>query len=182
MGHAIANEGAGRGMVVTLVTSSTLPAASGVKIVPVETAQEMADAVAEIDTDVAVMAAAVADFRPAETSSSKLSRNDGLEEIRLEPTPDVLASVVARTEKPFVIGFAAETGDVERAVDKALEKKVDFLIYNDVTEPGSGFGTDTNRVVVIDSNGDTDSWPLMSKDEVAAGILDLIVSQASSQE
>ncbi len=182
MGHAIANEGAGRGMAVTLVTSSTLPVASGVKVVSVETAQEMADAVAEIDTDVAVMAAAVADFRPAESPSSKLSRSDGLEEIRLEPTPDVLASVVAREERPFVIGFAAETGAIDRAVDKAVKKKVDLLIYNNVTEPGSGFGTDTNRVVVIDSNGDTDSWPLMSKEEVAAGILDLIVSQASSSE
>ncbi len=182
MGHAIANEAAGRGMVVTLVTSSELPVASGVKVISVETAQEMADAVADVDTDVAVMAAAVADFRPSETSSTKLPRGEGLDAIKLEPTPDVLASVVAREERPFVVGFAAETGDLERAIGKALDKNVDVLVYNDVSEPGSGFGTDTNRVVIIDSKGVTDSWALMTKREVAAGIIDLILSQARPRE
>lgn len=182
MGHAIANEAAGRGMVVTLVTSSELPVAAGVKVISVETAQEMADAVADIDTDVAVMAAAVADFRPSETSSTKLPRGKGLDAIKLEPTPDVLASVVAREERPFVVGFAAETGNLERAIGKALAKNVDLLVYNDVSEPGSGFGTDTNRVVIIDSKGVTDSWALMTKREVAAGIIDLILSQAKPRE
>lgn len=182
MGHAVATEGAARGMAVTLVTSSNLPVAAGVQVIEIETAQEMADAVADIETDVAVMAAAVADFRPTMMSASKLSRSEGLDAIPLEPTPDVLASVVARDMKPFVVGFAAETGDLERAIGKARDKRVDLLVYNDVSEAGSGFGTNTNRVVVIDSTGETDPWPLMTKDEVASGILDLIVSQMGAQE
>ena len=182
MGHAIASEAAGRGMRVTLVTSSDLPVAIGVKVVAVETAQEMADAVSGIEADIAIMSAAVADFRPTETNDTKLSRSEGVEAIQLGPTPDVLASVVARADRPFIVGFAAETDGIERAVDKAFSKKVDLLVYNDVTEPGSGFGTDTNRVVIIDSEGRTDAWPMLSKDEVAADLVDLIVSQMASPE
>jgi phosphopantothenoylcysteine decarboxylase/phosphopantothenate--cysteine ligase len=179
MGHAIANEAARRGMPVTLVTTSDLPVLPNVKVVAVETAQEMLDAVAGIETDVAIMAAAVADFRPVDPSSSKLSRAEGLDSIALEPNPDILAAVVARVPRPFVVGFAAETGDVERAVQKAMTKKVDLLVYNDVSEPGSGFGTDTNRVVVIDSAGATHPWPVMSKAEVAGRLIDRIMDQAA---
>lgn len=181
MGHAIANEASRRGLDVTLVTTSDLPALPNVKLVSVETAQEMLDAVAAIDTDIAVMAAAVADFRPAFPSASKLARSDGLESIDLEPNPDILATVVARDPAPFVVGFAAETGDVGRAIEKAKAKNVDLLVYNDVSEPGSGFGTDTNRVVVIDSSGDTDPWPTMSKDEVASRLIDRIMDQSAAR-
>lgn len=177
MGHAIANEGARRGFGVTLVTTSSLPALPGVKVVTVETAQEMLDAVEGVEADIAVMAAAVADFRPVEPSSTKLARSDGLESIALVPNPDILASVVARDERPFVVGFAAETGDVHRAVDKAKRKNVDLLVYNDVSEPGSGFGSDTNRVVMIDSSGDTESWPVLTKDEVARRLLDRVMEE-----
>jgi phosphopantothenoylcysteine decarboxylase/phosphopantothenate--cysteine ligase len=93
----------------------------------------------------------------------------------------VLASVVARDHKPFVVGFAAETGGVERAIEKALEKKLDLLVYNDITEPGSGFETDTNRVVLIDSKGTTDAWPLMSKQEVASLLLDRIATMMTER-
>ncbi|MGB7861700.1 MAG: bifunctional phosphopantothenoylcysteine decarboxylase/phosphopantothenate--cysteine ligase CoaBC [Acidimicrobiia bacterium] len=174
MGHAIANQAAGRGMRVTLVTTSPLATGAGIDVVRVETAQEMADAVSLVEADVAIMAAAVADFRPSTTSSGKISRADGLANIELEPTPDILASVVAREPRPFVVGFAAETGGVERAVEKASQKKVDLLVYNDVTEPGSGFGTETNRVVIIDADGHTEDWPLMSKEEVAARLIERI--------
>ena len=179
MGHAIANEAARRGMPVTLVTTSDLPVLPSVKVVSVETAQEMLDAVVGIDADVAVMAAAVADFRPVDPSPSKLARAEGLDSISLEPNPDILATVVARDPRPFVVGFAAETGDVERAIEKARSKKVDLLVYNDVSEPGSGFGTDTNRVVVIDGSGETDPWPVMSKVEVANRLIDRIVDRAA---
>jgi phosphopantothenoylcysteine decarboxylase/phosphopantothenate--cysteine ligase len=179
MGHAIANEAARRGMPVTLVTTSDLPVLPSVKVVSVETAQEMLDAVVGIDADVAVMAAAVADFRPIDPSPSKLARAEGLDSIALEPNPDILATVVARDPRPFVVGFAAETGDVERAIEKARSKKVDLLVYNDVSEPGSGFGTDTNRVVVIDGSGETDPWPVMSKVEVANRLIDRIVDRAA---
>jgi phosphopantothenoylcysteine decarboxylase / phosphopantothenate---cysteine ligase len=181
MGHAIANEAARRGMDVTLVTTSDLAVLPSVKVVSVETAREMLDAVAAIDTDVAVMAAAVADFRPSSPSGTKLARSEGLDSIDLEPNPDILASVVARDPAPFVIGFAAETGDVARAIEKAKAKRVDLLVYNDVSEPGSGFGTDTNRVVVIDPSGSTDSWPVMSKDEVAARLVDRIMDQVAAR-
>jgi phosphopantothenoylcysteine decarboxylase/phosphopantothenate--cysteine ligase len=179
MGHAIANEAARRGMAVTLVTTSDLPVLPNVKVVSVETAREMLDAVAGIEADVAIMAAAVADFRPADPRPSKLARSEGLDSIALEPNPDILAAVVARDPRPFVVGFAAETGDVERAVGKAKSKNVDLLVYNDVSEPGSGFGTDTNRVVVIDSSGGTDPWSVMSKREVASRLIDRIMDQVT---
>lgn len=179
MGHAIADEAARRGMDVTLVTTSTLPAAPSVKVVHVETAHEMLDAVTAVDTDVAIMAAAVADFRPVDPSPTKLARTEGLDSIDLEPNPDILASVVAREERPFVVGFAAETGAVDRAIEKAKRKGVDLLVYNDVSEPGSGFGTDTNRVVVIDAAGGTDAWPVLTKVEVASRLLDRVVEEVA---
>ena len=181
MGHAIANEAGRRGMDVTLVTTSDLPVMPAVKVVSVETAREMLDAVSGVETDIAVMAAAVADFRPAHPSEGKLSRAESLDSIELEPNPDILASVVARDPRPFVVGFAAETGDVERAVGKAKSKGVDLLVYNDVSEPGSGFGTDTNRIVVIDRDGNTDPWPVLGKDEVAARLVDRIVDEAEAR-
>ncbi len=181
MGHAIANAGARRGADVTLVTTSDLPTLPAVKVVPVETAQEMLEAVSGIETDVAVMAAAVADFRPAKPSATKLARSEGLDSIELEPNPDILASVVDRDPVPFVVGFAAETGDLDRAIDKARSKKVDLLVYNDVSEPGSGFGTDTNRVVIIDGEGDTDAWPVLSKEEVAERLIERVMAEISSK-
>jgi len=181
MGHAIADAAARRGIEVTLVTTSSLPVLPAVKVVPVETAQEMLEAVSSIETDIAVMAAAVADFRPAKPSGTKLARSEGLDSIELEPNPDILASVVDRDPVPFVVGFAAETGDLERAIDKARSKKVDLLVYNDVSEPGSGFGTDTNRVVVIDGAGETDAWPVLSKEEVAERLIERVMPEASSR-
>jgi len=181
MGHAIADQAARRGMDVTLVTTSDLPVLPSVKVVAVETAREMMDAVAAIDTDVAVMAAAVADFRPSRPSGTKLARSEGLDSIDLEPNPDILASVVARDPTPFVVGFAAETGDMTRAIEKAKAKKVDLLVYNDVSEPGSGFGTDTNRVVIIEPSGDTEPWPVMSKDEVAARLVERVMDEVTSR-
>jgi phosphopantothenoylcysteine decarboxylase/phosphopantothenate--cysteine ligase len=138
--------------------------------------------VSDVKADVAVMAAAVADFRPAKSHETKLARSDGLESIQLEATPDVLASVVARSERPYVVGFAADTGGVERAIEKAERKRVDLLVYNDVSEPGSGFNTDTNRVVFIGRDGTTESLPLLSKAEVAEKIWDRIASELNERE
>lgn len=174
MGHAIADEGARRGYRVTLVTTSELPVVPSVKVLEVETAAEMLEAVSGVETDIAIMAAAVADFRPATTGKEKIARSDGLASISLEETPDILASLVARDYRPYVVGFAAETGGVDRAIAKARKKNVDLLVYNDVTEPGSGFGTDTNRVVIVDSSGETEQWPLLDKREVASRLFDRI--------
>jgi phosphopantothenoylcysteine decarboxylase/phosphopantothenate--cysteine ligase len=181
MGHAIADEASRRGMDVTLVTTSNLPSSPSVKVVPVETALEMLEAVSGIEAEVAFMAAAVADFRPVDPSPEKLPRRAGLDSITLEPNPDILASVVARDATPFVVGFAAETGGLERAVTKAREKGVDLLVYNDVSEPGSGFGSDTNRVVVVTPDGTTDPWPTMSKHQVAAKLIDRVVEDLAAR-
>lgn len=182
MGHAIADAAAAKGHQVTLVTSSNVPTLPSVKVVKVETAQEMLEAVEGEEADVAIMAAAVADFRPAQSSDKKLSRAEGMDSIDLEPTPDILATVVARPAPPFVVGFAAETGGIERAIEKARDKGVDLLVYNNVSEPGSGFGTDTNQVTVIAGSGETDQWPLMSKREVAARLVDRVTEQALARD
>ena len=142
----------------------------------------MLEAVSGVDARIAVMAAAVADFRPESAHESKIARTDGLRTIDLAPTPDVLASVVSREDPPFTVGFAAETGGVERAIEKARRKKVDLLVYNDVTEPGSGFGTDTNRVVFIARDGSTADLPLLSKREVAERLWDRIGEDVTKRD
>lgn len=181
MGHAIADEAARRGHSVVLVTTSGLETHPGVEVVRVETAMEMKEAVDGVSPDVAVMTAAVADFRPADPSEEKLPREDGLDSVELVPNPDILASVVAREDRPYVVGFAAETGSVDRAIEKARKKGVDLMVYNDVTKPGSGFGTDTNEVTLIDASGEVEAWPQMPKTEVAARLLDRIVADVASR-
>ncbi len=182
MGHAIADEAARRGYAVTLVTTSDLPVDHSVKVVRVDTADEMLEAVGGVHPEIAVMAAAVADFKPASSKESKIARSEGLDSIELAATPDILASVVARPDRPFVVGFAAETGGVERAVEKAKRKSVDLLVYNDVSEPGSGFGTDTNRVVIIGRDGSTEDWPLQSKRLVAERLWDRIGEEVPGED
>ena len=177
MGHAIADEAVARGFKVTVVTVSELPLHTDARRIQVETAEEMLIAVSQEPIDIAIMAAAVSDFRPSISTDEKIARSHGLESVSLEATPDVLASVVAREDPPFVVGFAAETGGVDRAIEKARRKKVDLLVYNDVTAEGSGFGTDTNQVTLIASDGTTDQWPLISKTDVASRLLDRIVSE-----
>jgi phosphopantothenoylcysteine decarboxylase/phosphopantothenate--cysteine ligase len=179
MGHAIAGEAAGRGAEVVLITTSDRPAHPAVKVIRVESAQEMADACASTPVDVAVMAAAVADFRPTQAAEHKLARTDGPPEIRLESTPDVLASVVRRQPRPFVVGFAAETGNatagwLDRAIEKAASKGVDLLVANDITAEGAGFSVDTNKVSIVFANGRVEDWDLALKVDVARRLWDLI--------
>ena len=176
MGNAIAAAAARRGAHVYLVTTAAAPQQSGIEVVPVETAQQMADAAWKHagDVDVAVMAAAVADFRPATPQDGKLRRSDGPPAIDLEPTPDILAGIAAMENRPYLVGFAAETGSLEGAVRKATSKGVDLLIGNDVTKAGSGFATATNEVTVYTPDGAADAWPLLSKAEVAERLWDRI--------
>jgi phosphopantothenoylcysteine decarboxylase / phosphopantothenate---cysteine ligase len=183
MGVAIAEAAIERGASVTLVVghvTAALPAEAA--IVRVETTAEMRDAVLDIlDTsDVLVMAAAVADFRPKRTATTKLSRDEGLT-LELEPTEDILAGAAAaagapgsRTPRPLLVGFAAETGSLERAADKLRRKGVDLLVANDVSEAGSGFGTDTNRVTILDAGGGEQALPLLAKRAVADILLDRV--------
>lgn len=177
MGHAVAQEAARRGANVVLVTSSDREAPAMAEVVRVETAAEMAEAAwtRAGDIDVAVLAAAVADFRPSDAADEKLARADGPPEIRLEETPNVLAGLVERiSEGATLVGFAAETGSLERAVGKAQRYGVDLLVANDVAKQGSGFGTDTNQVTFITPDGAIEELPLISKLDVAAAIWDRV--------
>ena len=174
MGVELAREAARRGARVVLVTAAPPPAASsGMEIVPVESAGDMAEAVwaRAGDIDAAALAAAVADFRPVRSAERKLDREAGPPSITLEPTPNVLAGLVERVgEGTTVVGFAAEVGGFERAVRKASSYGVDLLVANDVASPGSGFGSDTNAVRFITPAGDVETLPVMSKRSVASAI------------
>ena len=178
MGFAIAAAAAARGADVVLVSSSSLPAPAGVKVVAVESAEDMAEAVwgQAGDADVVVMAAAVADFRPKDAADTKLARTDGPPQIELEPTPNILSGVVQRAAGATVVGFAAETGSLDRATRKAMTYGVDLLVANDVAAAGSGFGTDTNQVTFITPDGVHDALPLMTKAEVADALLDRVAA------
>lgn len=177
MGNAVAVEAAARGASVILVTTAPAPDNTAIEIVRVETAQEMAEAVwsRAAGLDVAVMAAAVADFRPKDPGSEKLRRHDGLPAIGFEETPDVLAGIAAMETRPYLVGFAAETGSLDGALRKATTKGVDLLVGNDVSKAGSGFATDTNEVTVYTPDGSSETWPLLSKREVAHRLWNQIV-------
>lgn len=181
MGNAIALSAARRGARVVLVTTAEPVVHPMIDVVRVETADEMADAVwgRAPGCDVVVLAAAVADFRPASPSPSKLRRASGAPELDLEPTPDILAGVAAMQPRPFLVGFAAETGPTGGAATKATSKGVDLLVANDVTASGSGFGTDTNVVTVFRSDGSFEDWPLLPKSSVADRLWDTVVEARS---
>jgi phosphopantothenoylcysteine decarboxylase/phosphopantothenate--cysteine ligase len=183
-GHAIASAAARRGAEVTLVTASPLElppdVAAAITRVDVETAADMERAVeaSAEGADVVVMAAAVADFRPKASADSKLSKEEGIPELVLEPTPDILAGL-ARRRRPgqVLVGFAAETHDaLERGRRKLERKGVDLLVVNDVSAPGAGFDHDTNAVVIIEADGATSEIPLTSKDAVANAVLDKVIA------
>jgi phosphopantothenoylcysteine decarboxylase/phosphopantothenate--cysteine ligase len=182
-GHAVAAEAAARGAAVVLVTTVDRPVPPGVEVVPVETAAEMEAAVlADADAaDVVVMAAAVADFRPKAVAADKLKKGDGVPEIVLEPTPDILAGLGAR-KRPgqTLVGFAAETeGLVEHAADKLARKRLDLIVANDVSAPEVGFEHDTNAVVILTAGGARTDVPLADKRAIAGAVLDAVVAERS---
>jgi phosphopantothenoylcysteine decarboxylase/phosphopantothenate--cysteine ligase len=186
-GHAIAVAAARRGAAVTLVTSSplALPSDTGITRVDVETAADMEQAMgaAADGADVVVMSAAVADFRPKATAGKKLSKEDGIPEVVLEPTPDILAGLAhRRTPDQVIVGFAAETHDpVERGRRKLERKGVDLLVVNDVSAPGVGFDHDTNAVVILGADGTATDIPLTSKDAVANAVLDRVIDHLNEK-
>jgi phosphopantothenoylcysteine decarboxylase / phosphopantothenate---cysteine ligase len=197
MGVAIARAALDRGARVTLI-------AANMEVAPPDDATTVrVGSTAELRTalhrlthapdgragfDALVMAAAVADFRPVGTAERKLERGAGLT-LELEPTPDVLAQIARiahgtdregavtyepMAPRPVLVGFAAETGSLDRAAEKLRRKGVDLLVANDVAEPGSGFGTDTNRVTILDAAGGRDELPQLTKREVADRLLDRV--------
>jgi len=200
MGFALASEARDRGAQVTLISGPVaLMAPYGVNVTAVETAQQMRDAVlAAVDeADVLVMSAAVADYRPAQIAAQKLKKGEHSGEqmyqmgdefaLQLVRTSDILGELAAlfdehsgnsRQRHPLVrVGFAAETSDlVTYARAKLVAKHLDLLVANDVSRTDSGFGSDTNRVLLFHANGKMEDLPLLSKAEVAVQIWDRIVS------
>lgn len=184
-GHAIAEEAYSRGAEVILITTSESPVHSGVRVKNVETAAEMHDAVLEVlpNVDVLVMAAAVADFRPATEVEQKIKKVDGLDSISLVPTVDILQQVaLKRTDQQVIVGFAAETQEVRKyALDKLQQKNLDLIVANDVTVNGAGFAHDTNQVVIVDKKGRESATSVVSKRTVAAEVLNNVMRLVSEQ-
>ena len=178
-GYAVAAEAAARGAQVTLVSTVGLPAPSGVQVIAVETAAEMQEAMerAAIDHDVIVMAAAVADFRPAHAASGKIKKRDGVPEIVLQPTPDILAGLGANKRDDHVlVGFAAETANlVDNAQGKLERKRLDLIVANDVSAPGVGFAHDTNAVTLLRPGAKPVEIDLATKRDVARAVIDAVV-------
>jgi phosphopantothenoylcysteine decarboxylase/phosphopantothenate--cysteine ligase len=178
MGYALARAAQGRGARVILISGPThLPAPAKVERIPVQSAAEMREAVLRCfpDATVLIMAAAVSDYRPRQRSDQKLKKDRETLFLELEPTEDILAEVRSRRAHQILIGFAAETENVlNRARSKLVQKGLDLIVANDVTQEGAGFDLDTNVVTFIDSNGDATALPKLSKAEVAERILDRI--------
>ena len=177
MGYAVARACMLRGAEVVLLssTSCTQPDVPFVKKVPFTTAKDLFEAVKAnaMDADALVMAAAVADYRPAEVAADKVKKHDGEMNIALERTDDILAWVGAhKPETLFVCGFSMETRDlVENSTAKLNKKKMDMIVANNLKVPGAGFGVDTNVVTIITHEG-AEQLPLQSKDDVAMAIVD----------
>jgi phosphopantothenoylcysteine decarboxylase/phosphopantothenate--cysteine ligase len=179
MGAALAAEALGRGAAVTVVLGPGASVPAGVEVVPVQTAEEMRDAVLARfpDADAVVMAAAVADFRPKAFADQKLKKDAGVPELILEPTPDILGELGQRRTDQVLVGFAAETEDLERAGRRKLEsKRLDLVVVNLVGREGTGFGADTNEAMLLAAGGDDVPLRRWSKRELAAAVVDRIVA------
>jgi phosphopantothenoylcysteine decarboxylase/phosphopantothenate--cysteine ligase len=179
MGYAVARMARRRGAQVTLVSGPTaLVPPRGVELVSVVSARDMEHAVLQhaVTADVVVMAAAVGDFRPSDASRHKIKRGRADLDLRLVPNPDILAKLGALKGSRFLIGFAAETRDlVANARRKLQAKGVHLMVANDVMAEGAGFDVDTNIVTLIDRSGRVERLAKMSKDDVAAAIIDRVV-------
>ncbi len=183
MGYALAEAARDAGARVTLISAPTcLPAVYGTEMVSVRTAAEMHEAVMarRLETDILIMAAAVADYRPARVAQQKIKKGSGPMMLELERTVDILADVAnARTNgmPGLVVGFAAETEDLlANAREKMVRKKLDLMVANDVAATDSGFEVETNRVTLLTPDGHMDPLPLMSKYQVAEQVVQRIAA------
>ena len=185
MGFAIASAAADRGAQVALVTTASHPVHNGVEVRPVETADEMlAELRAQLEgADLLVMAAAVADFRSAKVSGSKIRREETARlTLDLEPIPDLLATVGAEKggAAVFRVGFAAEGSDLDaKALAKMKKKGLQAIVANDISRKDVGFGSDHNEGVILFADGTRHEIPRMTKREMADRILDLVGPQIS---
>ena len=181
-GFALAQAALDKGAEVTLITApAALSTPVGARRVEVRSAEEMLQAVLEFlpQADALIMAAAVADFRPAAPQEHKIKKEEGLPEIKLEKTPDILGVVAPlrdRTGRPRVsVGFAAESRDLlENARHKLQSKQLDLIVANDIRRSDAGFSVDTNRVTLLTPDGQVDSLPLMSKEQVARVVIERV--------
>ena len=174
MGYAVAEAARDRGAEVTLITSAELAPPAAVAVRRVETAREMLEAVREAAAacDALIMAAAVADYRPASEAAGKVKRGDRETwAVELVRNPDIIASVAA--EGLVKVAFAAETQDMAaNAAKKLVEKDAHLIVANDVSAPDAGFAVDTNRITILDREGGREDLPLLSKYDCAGRILD----------
>ena len=182
-GYALAQAALDAGAQVTLISTpvSLLPP-QGVNYLPVTTTAEMQEAVlnACMSADVLLMAAAVADFRPAQVAAQKLKKRSGVPTLELEPTPDILSAVSKVRRKSsqlkVIVGFAAETENLlANAAAKLKSKHLDLIVANDVSSAASGFGVDTNQVTLLYPGGRTESLPMLAKSEVADRVIAEVV-------
>lgn len=182
MGFAIASAFAGLGADVDLVSGPVHPSLTcpGVNLTRVTTAAEMLDACRELVTrcDIAVFNAAVSDYTPASVPDRKMKRELGQWNLVLEPTRDIAGELGrAKKDKQFFVGFALETNDgVENAKKKLIHKNLDLIVLNRAGEEGAGFGTDTNRVTLIDREGTMTEYELKPKDQVAADLVQQVIN------
>ena len=178
MGYALAEAATARGAEVTLISGpTTIPPPVGVKLILVRSAHQMREKVLEEyeGSKVVIKAAAVTDFRPRSPSHRKIKKDIPLKALELELTEDILAEIGQQKGERLVVGFAAESeGVVPYALKKLKEKKLDLIIANDISLPGSGFGSDTNKVTIISADGQETPLPQLPKREVAERILDRI--------
>ncbi len=183
-GYALAQAALDAGANVTLITTPTsLTPPVGACVVNVQTAKQMLDAVIKesAGADALIMAAAVADFRPKQAAENKMKKRDGIPQIELEATEDILEAVAdirSGTKRPRVmVGFAAESRDLlENAGEKLKSKNLDFIAANDISSKDAGFSVETNRVTLLYTNGGQESLPLMSKAEVADAIIERVAA------
>jgi phosphopantothenoylcysteine decarboxylase / phosphopantothenate---cysteine ligase len=175
MGYAIAEQARNLGAEVTLITGPvSIEPPTGVKVIQVESAQDMFEAaISQYETsDLVVKTAAVADYKPKVVSDQKIKKQEGDEQIELERTKDILFELGKRKRHQVLVGFAAETDHVEEYAMKKLDKKnADMIVANNVVEEGSGFGTDTNKITMYKRDGKSISLPLMTKKEAAKTLL-----------
>lgn len=182
MGFALAENAANLGAQVFLISGPTSQKLqhSSVQIIAVSSAEEMYNAAHRYfpDMDIAILSAAVADYKPKNVASQKIKKKDASLEIALEPTKDILASLGAIKKDQFLVGFALETNnELENAKSKLVRKNLDAIVLNSLNDKGAGFATNTNKVTFIDSNQKVTPFELKSKDEVAKDILNEIIQR-----
>lgn len=188
-GYAVAQAALDAGAKVVLISTVALPTPVGAQLVPVNSAQEMLEAVVNAcqDADGLVMAAAVADFRPAHIAEQKIKKFQGTPTLELAPNPDILATLAAQRQAQerlkVVVGFAAETQNLlENAQGKLQRKRLDLIVANDVTAPNAGFAVETNQVTFLRADGSSETLPLLSKAEVAVRLISEVVKKLTSTE